>query len=397
MVQPTASSTAGSPAPPTRRTVPWTYPMITGLLGLALSWGALRLDIGTPADLALLTGAVILFGAISELIQAMVIPAGRLVHGLLCAAFAVMTALIPLQSPVSFGWLAGLVGAYLMIKGAADVGRSLTTHLPHPARGLLLATGIAGLLLGFAAAGRLVQSAYPLLLIISGLALVRAISDVATACRLRELPGGGSTEAPQDPAVTPGYAAGWADFATSRRLDTAGAGRHSAEERDETAASSMAAGSAELVTAGTRSVTAGGARSGDSAREVAADAGNRLASNSAAGTEPGRSPTTARGGPPSPGTRPARSTTATTGSGPTTGSTATRAGPAAGGSASGGTPGGKGARGGTPAGSATPNASTAGGATPGTRPSPSGAAGPSGTGSRRRSDGATRRRSDSDG
>ena len=275
MVQPTASSGARTAPPPTPRTAAWTLPLLTGLLGFSVSWGVLRLGDDASVNLALLAGTVFVLGAVSELILAAISPNARVLHAALCAAFATLAILVPVQAGPSYAWLAGLLSGYLMIKGAADVGVALSTRVTNPIWGLPLATGIGELLLGFAASGRLLRTVYPLLLIVAGLALLRGFSDIVAAFRLREPHLAAAN--PQDPAhpevsarpeasagdltLAKDYAAGWADFAAHRRLDAAGPGRHSAAEADEALTGhpetlSGAAMSDDLVSAGARSAGA---------------------------------------------------------------------------------------------------------------------------------------------
>lgn len=231
MAHPISSpATAGSnatPGPAAR----WTLPLLTGLIWVAAAWAIPRLGLSASTDLAVVTAAILAFAAVSELVRAVTARGTRLPHaalGVLATAGAAAVVLVPATHTVD--WLAGMLGGYLMAKGAVDLAAALAIRSDAAARAALGLIGIAALTVGFLASAGLVDSAGDLLLLAGAFALGHAVSDIAGACHTR---GATGQQSGTDSAAA-GYAAGQADFrAANRRLSGPGIGRHSAAEDDD--------------------------------------------------------------------------------------------------------------------------------------------------------------------
>lgn len=251
----------------------WGLVMITGVAWLAISWSVLRLD---SIDVARVAGPVILFGAGTEVLRAL---AGRRTWWLnagMAVLFAAAGVVLLLERDSSYTTPAGLIGWYLMVRGVADVVIAAMTRDTDRIWGLLMVVGVLEAGLGFFSASPLSRTADLLVVVLGGLALLRAVADVVTALRLREvrvaraelldLP-------PERAAGLAGYSAGLADYGSAPR----GRPRHRATPR------SAAAGLAALSTAtdnapdpaglGRSPARSGGGSSGPAGGESADTAG----------------------------------------------------------------------------------------------------------------------------
>jgi hypothetical protein len=163
------------PAPPR-----WLH-IVSGVIWLIIALVLLSLDSTSATTLVYLVGFVLIFAGVDEFMLTMLATGWRWVHASLGVLFmigGVMALFEPLQT---FGYLAILIGWYLIIKGSLDLGRAIGLRSLLPLWGVTLAVGIAEIALGIWALGYPGRSAW-LLLVWAGVgALLRAVGDFVTA------------------------------------------------------------------------------------------------------------------------------------------------------------------------------------------------------------------------
>jgi uncharacterized membrane protein HdeD (DUF308 family) len=190
----------------------WGFLLFAGVAWLAIAWSVLRLE---PTDLVGVAGPMVLFGALCEGVRALAGTRTWWLNAGAGALFAVTGVLILVDPGSSFANTAALVGWYLMVRGGLDVAVATMNRGTDRTWGLMLALGVAQAGLGFYASGPLARSADPIILLLGGLGVLRAVADLVTALRLREVSGvrPDVLQLPPERAegVT-GYSAGLTDF-----------------------------------------------------------------------------------------------------------------------------------------------------------------------------------------
>ncbi|MEU4236525.1 hypothetical protein [Actinoplanes sp. NPDC026619] len=190
----------------------WGFLMFGGVAWLAIAWSVLRLEPVSVADVA---GPVVLFGALCEGVRALAGTRTWWLNAGMAGLFAV-TGLIILVVPGSdYATPASLVGWFLMVRGALDISVSTMNRGTDRTWGLMMALGVAQASLGFYAAGPLARTAEPMVVLLGGLGLLRAVADLVTALRLREVTAVHHDVlelSPEREAGVAGYSAGRMDF-----------------------------------------------------------------------------------------------------------------------------------------------------------------------------------------
>jgi uncharacterized membrane protein HdeD (DUF308 family) len=188
----------------------WGVLLFAGVAWLAIGWSVLRLE---PA-VAQVAGPVVLFGALCEAIRALAGTRTWWMNAGMGVLFTATAAILLLDRGVTYATSASLIGWYLMVRGAMDVALSTMNRGIDRTWGLMLTVGTAQLALGYYAAGPLVRTADPVILVLGAVGVLRAVADLVTALRLREvavhhevlhLP-------PERVMGVAGYSAGRADF-----------------------------------------------------------------------------------------------------------------------------------------------------------------------------------------
>jgi hypothetical protein len=190
----------------------WGFLMFAGVAWLAIAWSVLRLE---PADVVGVAVPMILFGALCEAVRALAGTRTWWLNAGMAALFTA-TAVVLLAVPdSSFTAPAALAGWFLMVRGSVDVAVSTMNRGVDRTWGLMTALGVVQAGLGFFATGPLSRSGDLVIVTLGGLALLRAMADLVTSLRLREvsavrhdvlhLP-------PEREAGVAGYAAGRQDF-----------------------------------------------------------------------------------------------------------------------------------------------------------------------------------------
>ncbi|WP_433302776.1 hypothetical protein ACQP2F_10130 [Actinoplanes sp. CA-030573] len=191
----------------------WGFLLFAGVAWLAISWSVLRLD---PAGVASVAGPVILFGALAEAVRALAGTRTWWLNAGMSVLFAATAVVLLLDRDSTWTTPAALVGWFLMVRGALDVAVSTMNRGTDRTWGVLMALGIAQVGLGFYAAGPLARDADPVVMLLGGLGLLRAVADLVTALRLREVSGVRAHEvlqlSPEREDGVAGYSAGLSDF-----------------------------------------------------------------------------------------------------------------------------------------------------------------------------------------
>ncbi|MFF5292351.1 hypothetical protein [Paractinoplanes globisporus] len=189
----------------------WGFLLFAGVAWLAIAWSVLRLE---PVDVAQVAGPVVLFGALCEAVRALAGTRTWWLNAGMSALFAATAALLLLDQDSTYATPASLVGWFLMVRGAMDVAVSTMNRGADRTWGLMLALGVAQAALGFYASGPLARAADPMILLLGGLGVLRAVADLITALRLREVSVRHEVLhlTPEREAGVAGYSAGLTDF-----------------------------------------------------------------------------------------------------------------------------------------------------------------------------------------
>jgi len=189
----------------------WGFLLFAGVAWLAIAWSVLRLE---PVDVAQVAGPVVLFGALCEAVRALAGTRTWWLNAGMSALFAATAALLLLDQDSTYATPASLVGWFLMVRGAMDVAVSTMNRGIDRTWGMMLAVGVAQAALGFYAAGPLARASDPVILVLGGLGVLRAVADLVTALRLREVSVRHEVLhlTPDREAGVAGYSAGLTDY-----------------------------------------------------------------------------------------------------------------------------------------------------------------------------------------
>ncbi|MET8149440.1 HdeD family acid-resistance protein [Actinoplanes sp. NPDC049668] len=207
---------------------------------LAIAWSVLRLE---PVDIVTAAGLVILFGAVTEAIRALAGTRTWWLNAGMAVLFALTGVIVLLDNGGSWATPAALIGWYLMVRGAADLGISMMTRETDRIWGMLTVVGLAELALGFFAASSYARTAEVVILVLGGTALLRGVADLVASLRLHEFSAAMDGErllelTPERAVGVAGYSAGLTDFEAGRPPRGARA-RHRATPTTTAAAAPM--------------------------------------------------------------------------------------------------------------------------------------------------------------
>ncbi|MBB4765401.1 HdeD family acid-resistance protein [Amorphoplanes digitatis] len=196
----------------------WGFLLFSGVAWLAIAWSVLRLE---PVDIVTAAGLVILFGALTEAIRALAGTRTWWLNAGMAVLFAITGVIVLMDNGGSWATPAALIGWYLMVRGAADLGISMMTRESDRIWGMLTVVGLAELALGFFAASSYARTAEVVILVLGGAALLRGVADLVASLRLREvssaMDGDRLLELTPERAVgVAGYSAGLTDFEAGR-------------------------------------------------------------------------------------------------------------------------------------------------------------------------------------
>ncbi|GIE84975.1 hypothetical protein [Actinoplanes regularis] len=195
----------------------WGFLMFAAAAWLVAGWSVLRLE---PADITTVAGPIVLFGAVCEALRALAGTATWWLNAGLAVLFAATAVVMMLSDDGSWTTTAALTGWYLLVRGAVDVATGTMTRGTDRVWSLIVTVGVLETALGFLAASPLARSGQSIVVIIGALGVLRAVADLVTALRLREIATKHRDlrEQPAEWAAgQAGYAAGVTDFAGARR------------------------------------------------------------------------------------------------------------------------------------------------------------------------------------
>lgn len=164
----------------------WLY-LITGVLWLWVTLIILSLDIDTVYAVAILFGFVAIGAGISEFLMIGASTTGwRIAHGILGVIFIAAGIVAFFRPQGTFVALAAIVAWVLLFKGIFDIVLALISHPAH-LWWVGLVVGTIEILLAFWAAGYFRGSAIILVAWVAAMTLLRGITEIVMAFRLRKL------------------------------------------------------------------------------------------------------------------------------------------------------------------------------------------------------------------
>jgi uncharacterized membrane protein HdeD (DUF308 family) len=166
----------------------WWLFLITGICWLVFSLIVFQWDYVSVAAISYLFGIVAIVAGVNEFLQISVSTTGwKWVHGVLGILF-VLVGIYALVHPYdTFATLAALVGLFLLAKGIFDITVAFVTKGEFELWWLQLVLGIVEILLAFWVAGNFREKAILLVIYVGVVALVRGISEIFVAFKLKGL------------------------------------------------------------------------------------------------------------------------------------------------------------------------------------------------------------------
>lgn len=163
----------------------WWVFLVSGIAWVVIAFAVLSFDPTTPAMIGYLTGFVLIAAGVNEFVTIGFVDSWKWVYGVLGALF-VITGVMALTEPFqTFGILALLIGWYLLFRGIVGIILSIWERDVLPLWGLSLVCSIFELALGVWALGYPGRSAWLLVLWIGTIALVRGVTEIVLAFKLR--------------------------------------------------------------------------------------------------------------------------------------------------------------------------------------------------------------------
>jgi uncharacterized membrane protein HdeD (DUF308 family) len=166
----------------------WWVFLFTGIGWLIFALILFQWDYATVSAISYLFGVSLLVAAANEWMQFWVSTTGwRIVHAILSVLFTI-GGIYALWSPYdTFATLAALIGFYFLAKGTYDLTVAFVTKGQFELWWLHLAMGLAEILLAFWVAGDFREKAILLVVYIGLLALLRGITELFLAFKLKAL------------------------------------------------------------------------------------------------------------------------------------------------------------------------------------------------------------------
>ncbi|GIF11979.1 hypothetical protein Ate01nite_20110 [Actinoplanes teichomyceticus] len=190
----------------------WGFLMFAGAAWLVIGWSVLRLE---PIDVTRVAGPIVLFGAVCEALRALAGTRTWWLNAGLAVLFTATGVIMLVSDDSGYTTTASLIGWYLLVRGAVDVAVGIMTRGSDRVWSLLVTVGVLETGLGFVSASPSARGAQTVVVILGGLGVLRAVADLVTALRLREIAAKGRDvlELPPERATgLAGYSAGRTDF-----------------------------------------------------------------------------------------------------------------------------------------------------------------------------------------
>ena len=166
----------------------WWILLVTGVAWIVVSVMILRFNYATVTTVAVWFGLVALASAANEVLVGVLSTRGwRIAHLVLAALFAIVGVTSFVRPGDTFVALAALVSLYLVFRGSFDLIMEFSVSRHMPGGWLLAVAAVAELLVGFWAAGSWNVSVVVLVAWVGAAALLRGITEIIGAFRLRDL------------------------------------------------------------------------------------------------------------------------------------------------------------------------------------------------------------------
>jgi len=166
----------------------WWLFLVTGVAWVLIAWAVLGTRASSAATIGYLVAFVLIAGGVNELVAIAFVDDWKWLHGALGLLFIVTGIMALLQPFQTFGILALLIGWYLLFKGIFTVIFSIIERGEMALWGLGLAAGIMEMVIGVWALGYPGRSAWLLVIWVGIGALLRGITEIVFAFRLRHGP-----------------------------------------------------------------------------------------------------------------------------------------------------------------------------------------------------------------
>jgi uncharacterized membrane protein HdeD (DUF308 family) len=166
----------------------WWLFLLSGIAWLIFALLVFQWDYTTVYAISILFGIVALFAGVNELMAISVSTTGwKWVHAILGILF-ILVGIYALWNPYdTFETLAALVGLFLLFKGIFDITVAFMTKDEFELWWLQLVLGLVEIVLAFWVAGNFRKEALLLVIYVGVIALMRGISEIFVAFKLKGL------------------------------------------------------------------------------------------------------------------------------------------------------------------------------------------------------------------
>lgn len=165
----------------------WWIFLVTGIAWVLISLVLLSWDPGTTKLIGYMAGFVLIAAGANELVSIGFASSWKWVHGAMGAVFIIAGIFAFMEPFQTFGILALLIGWFLLFKGVMDTIISIVERDALHLWGLLLASGIVQIAIGVWAIGYPGRSAWLLVIWIGIGALMRGITEIVFAFKMRDV------------------------------------------------------------------------------------------------------------------------------------------------------------------------------------------------------------------
>jgi uncharacterized membrane protein HdeD (DUF308 family) len=167
---------------------PWWVFLVSGIIWMLVGLIVLRFDYTSVSAISILFGIVALFAGFFEIAMTILVAGWwKLLNGVLAVVF-IGTGIVSFVHPGdTFVALAAVMSFFLVFAGTFDIITALSIRHETDGWWLSLISGIIELLLGFWAAGYYGRSAVLLVAWVAAIAIIRGVTNIVTAFRVREL------------------------------------------------------------------------------------------------------------------------------------------------------------------------------------------------------------------
>jgi len=166
----------------------WWIFLVTGIAWLIFALIVFQWDYTTVSAISILFGVVAIVAGVNEFLEITVSTTGwKWVHGLLGVLF-VLVGIYALWHPYNtFATLAALMGLFMLFRGIFDITVAFVAKGEFELWWLQLLTGMLFILLAFWVTGNTKEKAILLVVYVGIIALVRGITEIFLAFKLRGL------------------------------------------------------------------------------------------------------------------------------------------------------------------------------------------------------------------